>query len=145
MRSSPRVIAARKFSPKILKYHDPPLRRVLSFFLVFSFSDASVSFLSLSRERERERGRERARFFSQRLHASIFNPSPLGFFPTTHRTLHHTRPGVHISCTCTYRSHAHRCTTTLCPTPGDPLPAGNGVNNTEIYLFTGINHRELYE
>lgn len=84
-------------------------------------------------------------------YSSIFNPSPLLLPapPTTHRTLHHTRTRVYrIRDACRLHATAREATA-VCKTRVDPssspyFPAGNGVNNTEIYLFTGINHRELY-
>lgn len=35
--------------------------------------------------------------------------------------------------------------TCVCGTRARDVPPKNGVNNIEIYLFTGINHRELYD
>lgn len=125
---------ARKSSLKILKYHDLPIHLFFSLRSVSSFSPSFFSSVGNAAS-----------------YSSIFNPSPLLLPapPTTHRTLHHTRTRVYrIRDACRLHATAREATA-VCKTRVDPssspyFPAGNGVNNTEIYLFTGINHRELY-
>lgn len=112
---SSRPSGARKFSPKFLNITIPSL-----FFLVLLSSSALSSKWNHIFNRARERVSSRAPPF------------------TTHarKTLHHTTEHAKARRTQDEERvwHAH----------ADSIYK-NGVNNTDIYLFSGINYREFYD